>query len=127
MSGAGSPVPAPGGGMRLAVREDARAGSVRWMAYGACRGTDPELFFPVSVTGASVEQVSSAKAVCGRCQVRENCLSYALRAMPEGIWGGTTRQERIAMRDSLAVRSQAQVESRAPGTGPLAHGTAGPA
>jgi hypothetical protein len=80
MSGAGSPVPAPGSGMRLAVREDARTGSVKWMAYGACRGTDPELFFPVSVTGASVEQVSSAKAVCGRCQVRENCLSYALRA-----------------------------------------------
>ena len=87
-------------------RHDARAGSASWMTHGACLGTDPELFFPVAVTGATTEQVSSAKAVCGRCQVRENCLSYALRAMPHGIWGGTTRQERIAMRDLVAAGSQ---------------------
>jgi WhiB family transcriptional regulator, redox-sensing transcriptional regulator len=110
MRGAGPPVPEPGGRMRLVVREYARARSMRWMAHGACRGTDPELFFPVAFTGAAAEQVSSAKAVCGRCQVRENCLSYALRAMPHGIWGGTTRQERIAMRAPLAARPRAQVE-----------------
>jgi WhiB family redox-sensing transcriptional regulator len=68
------------------------------MARAACRGTDPEFFFPVAVTGAAAEQVRSAKAVCGRCEVRADCLSYALRAMPHGIWGGTTWEERIVMR-----------------------------
>lgn len=96
--------------MRLVAGDDAGAGSASWMTHGACLGTDPELFFPVAVTVAATEQVSSAKAVCGRCQVRENCLSYALRAMPHGIWGGTTRQERIAMRDPLAAGSQVRVE-----------------
>jgi WhiB family redox-sensing transcriptional regulator len=75
------------------------------MVRGACRGADPELFFPISVTGRAVEQVNSAKAICGRCAVRKNCLSYSLRTMPHGIWGGTTREERIAMRLQL-VRSR---------------------
>jgi WhiB family redox-sensing transcriptional regulator len=68
------------------------------MARGACHGSDPELFFPISITGRSTLQINAAKAVCGRCAVRESCLSYALRIMPDGIWGGTTREERIAVR-----------------------------
>ena len=65
-----------------------------WMLRGACRGEDPELFFPISATGPALAQVSSAKAVCARCPVRANCLSYALITRPDGIWGGTTREER---------------------------------
>ncbi len=95
---------------RLVVREDARAGSVSWMVRGACRGADPELFFPIAVTGAAVEQINSAKAVCGCCAVGKNCLSYALRTMPHGIWGGTTMEERIAMRVPPAVHSPVRVE-----------------
>jgi WhiB family redox-sensing transcriptional regulator len=79
------------------------------MARGACHGTDPELFFPISVTGRSVPQISAAKAVCGRCAVSENCLSYALRVMPDGIWGGTTREERAAVRLRL-VRPRVTAE-----------------
>ena len=36
---------------------------------------------------AKSTQASSAKAVCGRCEVDKNCLSYALETMPHGIWG----------------------------------------
>lgn len=36
---------------------------------------------------AKSAQASSAKAVCGRCEVDKNCLSYALETMPHGIWG----------------------------------------
>ncbi|HZR47898.1 MAG TPA: WhiB family transcriptional regulator [Streptosporangiaceae bacterium] len=68
------------------------------MSRGACRHADPELFFPVSVTGPAVRQAEAAKTVCRGCTVRENCLSYALEIMPEGIWGGTTREERQAAR-----------------------------
>ncbi len=78
------------------------------MARGACRGADPELFFPFALNGGAVEQISSAKAVCGRCSVGENCLSYALETVPHGIWGGTTREERIAMRVPRAVHGQVQ-------------------
>ena len=67
-----------------------------WMLRGACRTEDPELFFPISAAGPGLAQVSSAKAVCGRCPVRANCLSYALITRPDGIWGGTTREERWA-------------------------------
>ena len=70
-----------------------------WMSRGACRQADPELFFPIAdVTGPAARQAEAAKAVCGACAVRANCLSYALDAMPEGIWGGTTVDERLAAR-----------------------------
>jgi WhiB family transcriptional regulator, redox-sensing transcriptional regulator len=76
-----------------------------WMSRGACRQADPELFFPVSVTGAGVRQAQAAKSVCDGCGVRASCLSYALEAMPDGIWGGTTLQERRAARRSSARRA----------------------
>jgi WhiB family redox-sensing transcriptional regulator len=76
--------------------------SLSWMSRGACRQADPELFFPIAaVTGPAARQAEAAKAVCGRCDVRANCLSYAVEAMPEGIWGGTTPEERRAAGASL--------------------------
>jgi WhiB family redox-sensing transcriptional regulator len=92
---------------RLLVQEDARAGSTGWMARGACRGADPELFFPIGPMG-SAAQIRSAQAICDRCTVSQDCLSYAMRTMPEGIWGGTTREERIEMRFRAAVDSRAR-------------------
>jgi WhiB family transcriptional regulator, redox-sensing transcriptional regulator len=75
------------------------ARSLGWMSRGACGQADPELFFPnARVRGPAARQVEAAKAVCGPCAVRKNCLSYALEAMPEGIWGGTTVDERRAAR-----------------------------
>jgi WhiB family transcriptional regulator, redox-sensing transcriptional regulator len=68
------------------------------MSYGACGGADTELFFPVATAGRVLKQVNSAKAVCGHCTVREDCLSYALETTQQGIWGGTTGDERAAMR-----------------------------
>jgi WhiB family redox-sensing transcriptional regulator len=79
------------------VRPGAR--SVSWMSRGACRQADPELFFPIATrAGPAARQVEAAKAVCDPCAVRPNCLSYALEAMPEGIWGGPTSEERLAAR-----------------------------
>jgi len=49
---------------------------------------------PIVAAGPALAQVSSAKAVCGRCPVQPNCLSYALITRPDGIWGGTTKEER---------------------------------
>ena len=99
---------------QLVAREDDQGGRTTWMALGACRQSDPELFFPISTTGYAAEQIWAAKEVCARCPVHEHCRSYALRTMPDGIWGGTTREERIAERVRLTVRPQGQ----APGLSP---------
>jgi WhiB family redox-sensing transcriptional regulator len=86
----------PAGGLQ----PDAEA--AHWTGRAACRarGTDPELFFPVSETGlAAHRQVAQAKAVCARCPVADQCLDWAVRAgEPEGIWGGTTPAERRRLR-----------------------------
>jgi WhiB family redox-sensing transcriptional regulator len=87
------------------LRVASGARSLGWMSRGACREADPELFFPDAVTVIGVRQAEAAKTVCGGCDVRANCLSYALETMPEGIWGGTTQEERHAARRSLARRA----------------------
>ncbi|SEG72767.1 WhiB family transcriptional regulator, redox-sensing transcriptional regulator [Thermomonospora echinospora] len=73
-----------------------------WTDYSACRnrGVDPELFYPINYTSpVMAEQVRSAKSVCAQCPVRAECLDWALRAgEPDGIWGGTTPEERRYLR-----------------------------
>jgi WhiB family redox-sensing transcriptional regulator len=72
-----------------------------WLdAEGCLPGEDPELFFPVTAAGPALAQVLAAKAVCFRCAVRAACLSYAVATGQAGIWGGTTQEERQAMRRS---------------------------
>ena len=66
-----------------------------WRDAAACLHADPNLFFPVSATGRSLIQVADAKAICARCPVRRECLEFARSNEPiDGIWGGTTSQER---------------------------------
>jgi len=68
--------------------------SVAFMAFGACRGSDPDLFFPDR--GESLE---AAKALCAGCAVRDECLEHALRNGERfGVWGGTSERERRRIR-----------------------------
>ncbi len=61
-----------------------------WRFRGACRGLDPEIFYP-----ASEEEAGAAKDVCGTCTVRQQCLEFALTNRErEGVWGGATEKER---------------------------------
>jgi WhiB family redox-sensing transcriptional regulator len=69
----------------------------RWDGTAACAqlNLNPELFFPVDEDG---DQAASAKAVCAGCQVRQQCLDYALAAgVPVGVWGGLSTTERDAL------------------------------
>jgi WhiB family redox-sensing transcriptional regulator len=76
-----------------------------WRRRSACRDTDPALFFPTGTTGAAVEQLRSAKAVCRQCDVRSACLEFALAANQEaGVWGGTSEQERLGLRQAWLSR-----------------------
>jgi WhiB family transcriptional regulator, redox-sensing transcriptional regulator len=81
------------------LRLIAQDATEHWRIAAACQSADPELFFPVSAAGPSVDQVIAAKAICGLCAVRSECLSFALRTgTAHGIWGGLTEQERTRRR-----------------------------
>ncbi len=70
-----------------------------WRSAAACQDTDPDLFFPVSGSGRSLDQAEQAKAVCAGCPVRPSCLAFALRTgQAHGIWGGLTEEERLIAR-----------------------------
>lgn len=63
---------------------------IGWRSMGACRGLDPEIFFP-----ESDERVREAKEICFGCGVRVSCLEHALAHREKvGVWGGMTERER---------------------------------
>jgi WhiB family redox-sensing transcriptional regulator len=65
-----------------------------WQERALCAQTDPEAFFPEK--GGSTRE---AKRVCTRCEVRDECLEYALAHDERfGIWGGTSERERRRLR-----------------------------
>jgi WhiB family transcriptional regulator, redox-sensing transcriptional regulator len=72
---------------------------VDWRHRSACLDEDPELFFPIGNTGPAILQIEEAKAVCRRCDVREQCLAWALEAgQDHGVWGGLSEDERRALK-----------------------------
>jgi WhiB family redox-sensing transcriptional regulator len=82
----------------------ATAGS-DWRSKGACLAEDPDLFFPLSALGPGHEQIAAAKTVCTHCAVRAQCLGFALSTEQEhGVWGGTSEEERRAMRHAQPAR-----------------------
>lgn len=65
-----------------------------WMSRGACLETGGEQFFPDEKGSAA-----DAKRICLGCEVKVECLDYALKApMTKGIWGGKSPQQRKALR-----------------------------
>lgn len=80
-----------------------------WRDRAACRGTDPELFFPYSE--AALLQIEDAIDVCRRCPVVTRCLRWALDVGEnDGIWGGTTAEQRRKMRRNAVRKSRAAGE-----------------
>ena len=70
--------------MTVAVLDSPRQGVAVDDERLPCRREDPELFF-----AESPRDVEIAKAMCGPCPVRDECLAGALeRREPWGVWGG---------------------------------------
>ena len=70
--------------------DDLDEGPLAWQERALCAQTDPEAFFPEK--GGSTRE---AKRVCATCEVREECLQYALANDERfGIWGGLSERER---------------------------------
>ena len=69
-----------------------------WQDRALCAQTDPEAFFPEK--GGSTRD---AKKVCLSCDVRAECLEYALAHDERfGIWGGMSERERRRLKRSAA-------------------------
>ena len=90
-----------------------------WRNLAACRGLDPELFFPERGDAFTAR---NAQAVCAACPVAAECLEFAI-ANDEtvGIWGGLSgRQLRQEKRRRAGGRKGPK-----PGTTykPIEHGT----
>jgi WhiB family redox-sensing transcriptional regulator len=63
---------------------------IGWADRALCAQTDPEAFFPEK--GGSTRE---AKKVCLGCEVKPECLEYALAHDERfGIWGGLSERER---------------------------------
>lgn len=103
-----------------------------WAERGACKGKDPDVFFP-----DRGESTIPAKTMCVGCEVRAECLAYAMTTPQErrGVWGGLSGRERrklgaFALGDYLpAVKlvdepGVGQPKRKPPvNPGPINHGT----
>jgi WhiB family redox-sensing transcriptional regulator len=81
----------------------------QWRSRAACRGEDPDRWFPMGSTGPALLQIEDAKAFCRRCPSAGACLSWAWdTGQTDGIWGGLTPEERAALKRRVArVRQKA--------------------
>jgi WhiB family redox-sensing transcriptional regulator len=78
-------------GVRTGIDDD---NPLAWQSDSLCAQTDPEAFFPEK--GGSTRD---AKKICGSCEVRNQCLEYALQNDERfGIWGGLSERERRKLR-----------------------------
>ncbi len=95
---------------RAAIRDQT------WRGHAACRGADPELFFPApppACRGKAVREALAlaevstreAKAICARCPVRVECVRDAMESGEQGILGGLTDAEREALKVLKASRA----------------------
>lgn len=84
-------------GLRVMMKEpdpNPDEDKLAWQVDALCAQTDPEAFFPEK--GGSTRD---AKRICTSCEVRSQCLDYALANDERfGIWGGLSERERRKLR-----------------------------
>lgn len=81
-------------GLRPQSTVDEDENQLAWQSDALCAQTDPEAFFPEK--GGSTRD---AKKICTTCEVRAQCLEYALLNDERfGIWGGLSERERRRLR-----------------------------
>ena len=81
----------------LAALGDDDGGLLSWQEQALCAQTDPEAFFPEK--GGSTRE---AKRICVGCDVKAECLEYALASDERfGIWGGLSERERRRLKRAV--------------------------
>src|SRR5690349_1473865 len=80
------------------VVADLLGNAPEWQEHALCSQTNPEAFFPEK--GGSTRE---AKRICSRCEVKSECLEYALSHDERfGIWGGLSERERRKLKRRAA-------------------------
>lgn len=75
-----------------------------WRTQAACKGVDPDLFFPTRGAGGFTD-IREAKKVCDTCPVQPECLEYALvSGETVGVWGGMSERQRKRIRSARSLR-----------------------
>jgi WhiB family redox-sensing transcriptional regulator len=85
-------------GVPYQVSRSAHGLDVSFMESALCRaeGHRRDIFFAEMGRSASERVMAmEARSVCARCPVVGDCFQYAVAAEEHGIWGGTTRDERL--------------------------------
>jgi WhiB family redox-sensing transcriptional regulator len=95
----------------VVIEDDGRQA---WLDQAACRDQDPERFFPES---GEHTKAAEAKAICGSCQVRDQCLELAVKAADgvdhdHGVFGGTLPAERSRLRGNRFPQPSAYRQHR---------------
>jgi WhiB family redox-sensing transcriptional regulator len=95
---------------KVAVRHRRRDWS--WTEDAACRGEDVGLFYPPDGQREPERDVRERKAkrVCRRCPVAGACFEWALAEREQGVWGGTTEEERVSERRRRARLARLEAE-----------------
>ena len=76
--------------LQLITLDEGTEEELSWQERSLCAHTDPEAYFPEK--GGSTRE---AQQVCDGCEVRSECLEYALENDERfGIWGGLSERER---------------------------------
>jgi WhiB family transcriptional regulator, redox-sensing transcriptional regulator len=70
----------------------------------ACSETDPDMWFTEDDEPGYREK-TLLKRICNGCEVKEECLQYALKHDVHGYWSNTTPKERSRMRTRLGIKS----------------------
>lgn len=93
MTGVTMPTAGTGRDIPVAWTEDSLIEPEPWMQDALCAQTDPDVFFPEK-GGTS----APAKSICAGCDVRPECLHYAVRTQQRhGVWGGTSERDRAKL------------------------------
>ncbi|UCR74434.1 WhiB [Mycobacterium phage Ritam007] len=79
-----------------------------WRDKAVCAQTDPEVFFPENGVNAT-----SAKKICKDCEVRAQCLQWALENDEQfGVFGGLSPHERRPLRKAVKASQPARPSTK---------------
>ena len=67
-----------------------------WMRRARCKDEDPNFFF---IDRGDFEQAEAIRELCGGCQVKADCLEYAIaNNIRHGWWGGESERNRYRIK-----------------------------